>query len=122
VSPITLPPIYTSSAVFFRLFYGQWPDVNGRGRTDLLVEQVSHHPPITAYVIENKSKGIKLVGHNAQKTSFSGGSIIVKQIGHAVLTVKLPSGEAVEYLLTLPRLRIDGLWQVLQLQPAKSLC
>lgn len=45
------------------------------------------------------------MGHNAQKTSFSSGSIIVKQIGHAVLTV---AGE--EYLITFPRLRIDGLW------------
>ncbi|KAF9075780.1 hypothetical protein BDP27DRAFT_1380445 [Rhodocollybia butyracea] len=96
--------------VLGELFYGMWPDINGRGQTDLLVEQVSHHPPITAYAIENKSKGVKLVGHNAQKTSFSGGSIIVKQIGHATLTVKLPSGEVSEYLITLPRLRIDGLW------------
>ncbi|KAJ7682912.1 hypothetical protein B0H17DRAFT_1075390 [Mycena rosella] len=92
------------------LFYGTWPDKNGRGKTDLLVEQVSHHPPITAYVIKNESKGLKLVGHNAQKTSFSAGSIIVKQIGHAVLTVKLPSGSEEQYLITLPRLRIDGLW------------
>jgi hypothetical protein len=38
------------------------------------------------------------------------GSIIVKQIGHAVLTVKLASGEKEEYLITFPRLRIDGLW------------
>ncbi|KAK7443572.1 Oxysterol-binding protein 4 [Stygiomarasmius scandens] len=96
--------------VLGELFYGVWPDQNGRGQTKLLVEQVSHHPPITAYVIENESKGVKLVGHNAQKTSFSGGSIIVKQIGHAVLTVKTPSGGAEEYLITLPRLRIDGLW------------
>ncbi|KAF8637163.1 hypothetical protein AX17_003067 [Amanita inopinata Kibby_2008] len=95
--------------VLGELFYGHWPDKDGRGRTDLLVEQVSHHPPITAYVIENKSKGIRLVGHNAQKTSFSGGSLIVKQIGHAILTVKTPSAEE-EYLITLPRLRIDGLW------------
>jgi hypothetical protein len=61
-------------------------------------------------VIENEKKGLKLVGHNAQKTSFSTGSIIVKQIGHAVLTVKLPAGGEEQYLLTLPRLRIDGLW------------
>jgi hypothetical protein len=39
-----------------------------------------------------------------------GGSIIVKQVGHAVLTVSLPSGKTEEYLITLPRLRIDGLW------------
>ncbi|EAU87574.2 oxysterol binding protein [Coprinopsis cinerea okayama7 len=91
--------------VLGELFYAYWPDKNGRGQTNLLVEQVSHHPPITAYVIENKTKGLKLVGHNAQKTTFSAGSVIVKQIGHAVLTVK-----GVEYVITLPRLRIDGLW------------
>ena len=39
-----------------------------------------------------------------------GGSIIVKQIGHAVLTVDLPGGGQEEFLITLPRLRIDGLW------------
>jgi len=98
------PPFYSSSPC--RLFYAHWPDKNGRGRTTLLVEQVSHHPPITAYTIENKTKGLKLVGHNAQKTTFSSGSIIVKQLGHAVLTV----GGSDHYLITLPRLRIDGLW------------
>ena len=55
-----------------RLFYGDWPDKNGRGETNLTVEQVSHHPPITAYFISNPSKGLDLQGHNAQKTSFSG--------------------------------------------------
>ncbi|CCM04138.1 uncharacterized protein FIBRA_06300 [Fibroporia radiculosa] len=96
--------------VLGELFYGYWPDLQGRGQTDLVVEQVSHHPPITAYYISNKAKGIALQGHNAQKTSFSGGSIIVKQIGHAVLTVDLPEGGKEEFLITLPRLRIDGLW------------
>ncbi|KAF9815672.1 hypothetical protein IEO21_04389 [Rhodonia placenta] len=96
--------------VLGELFYGYWPDVNGRGQTNLVVEQVSHHPPITAYYIENPQKGISLQGHSAQKTSFSGGSIIVKQIGHAILTVNLPNGEKEEFLITLPRLRIDGLW------------
>jgi hypothetical protein len=42
----------------------------------------------------------------------SGGSIIVKQIGHAILTVDT-AGKKEEYLITLPRLRIDGLWLVL---------
>ncbi|KAJ3490019.1 hypothetical protein NLJ89_g11473 [Agrocybe chaxingu] len=59
--------------VLGEVFYGTWPDKHGIGTTELLVEQVSHHPPITAYVIENKSKGLRLVGHNAQKTSFSCG-------------------------------------------------
>lgn len=55
-----------------RLFYGHWPDKNGRGLTTLIVEQVSHHPPITAYYISNESRKISLQGHSAQKTSFSG--------------------------------------------------
>ncbi|TCD62831.1 Oxysterol binding protein [Steccherinum ochraceum] len=98
--------------VLGELFYGYWPDTNNRGQTNLLVEQVSHHPPITAYHIANPTKHISLQGHNAQKTSFSGGSIIVKQIGHAVLTVELPegNGKKEQFLITLPKLRIDGLW------------
>jgi len=95
----------------------------------LVVEQVSHHPPITAYRIENTAKGIILTGHNAQKTSFSGTytSLVIvassdpylirgkrhREAGRpAVLTVSFPSGETDEYLITLPRLRIDGLWYV----------
>lgn len=55
-----------------RIFYGHWPNTNARGLTTLVVEQVSHHPPITAYYIANPSRGVTLEGHNAQKTSFSG--------------------------------------------------
>ncbi|KAG1866003.1 hypothetical protein F4604DRAFT_1682993 [Suillus subluteus] len=57
--------------------------------------------------IENLEKGVILTGHSAQKTSSSGGSIIVKQVGHTVLTV---SSSVWEYLITLPRLYTDGLW------------
>ena len=34
---------------------------------------------------------------------------IVKQVGHAILTLKLPGGEEERYLITLPRLVIAGL-------------
>jgi hypothetical protein len=54
---------------------GKWSDT-GFGEQTLFVEQVSHHPPITAYIIENKSKGLILEGHNALKTSFSSGSLV----------------------------------------------
>ncbi|KAG8842967.1 Oxysterol binding protein, partial [Serendipita sp. 411] len=96
--------------VLGELFYGNWPDMNGRGETKLLVEQVSHHPPITAYYITNESRHLTLQGHNAQKTQFSSGSILVKQVGHATLTYHPPGKEAEKYLITLPRLRIDGIW------------
>jgi hypothetical protein len=96
--------------VLGELFYGHWLDKNGRGLTTLVVEQVSHHPPITAYYISNESRKISLQGHSAQKTSFSGGNIIVKQVGHATLTITLPDGQKETYLITLPRLAIEGLW------------
>jgi oxysterol-binding protein-related protein 9/10/11 len=96
--------------VLGELFYGSWPDLHGRGETKLLVEQVSHHPPITAYYITNESKNLTLQGHNAQKTSFSSGSILVRQVGHAILTYQPPGKEAEKYLITLPKLRIDGIW------------
>lgn len=92
------------------LFFGTWPNKNGRGETKLTVEQVSHHPPVTAYHIQNESKNVVLHGHSAQKTSFSGGSIIVKQIGHAILEVKTPEGKTEKYLITFPTLQIQGVW------------
>ncbi|KAK4048424.1 Oxysterol-binding protein 4 [Microbotryomycetes sp. JL201] len=87
-------------------FIGSW---NG-GSLVLHVEQVSHHPPVTAYHIEQKDKGLVLEGNCAQKTSFSGRTIVVKQVGHAILRLKLASGETESYLITLPKLKIEGLW------------
>jgi hypothetical protein len=41
----------------------------------------------------------------------TGGSIIVKQIGHSTLAIAPPSQlRPSQYLITLPRLRINGLW------------
>lgn len=33
----------------------------------------------------------------------------VKQVGHAILRITLPDGKIESYLLTLPKLRIEGL-------------
>lgn len=88
------------------LFLGTWSDE--AGQTTLISEQVSHHPPATAYCIRNDKTGIELEGYNAQKATFKS-TIIVKQIGHAVLRVTLPSGEIESYLITLPGLHIEGL-------------
>ncbi|PHH92057.1 hypothetical protein CDD83_9083 [Cordyceps sp. RAO-2017] len=91
------------------LFLGTWNDE--AGETSLVSEQVSHHPPATAYCIRNHKAGIQLEGYNAQKATFKS-TIIVKQIGHAVLTVPIGSGDKKEtesYLITLPSLHIEGL-------------
>jgi hypothetical protein len=80
------------------------------GRLDLTAEQVSHHPPVTAFQLSNPEKKVTLDGHFAQKTSFSGKSIMVKQVGHAIIKVITPEGTTESYLITLPKLRIDGLF------------
>lgn len=69
----------------------------------------SHHPPATAYNITNLPSGVRLEGYNAQKASFSK-TINIKQIGHAVLTVPVPSSAKPDtFLITLPSLHIEGL-------------
>ncbi|TLD20346.1 hypothetical protein PspLS_08369 [Pyricularia sp. CBS 133598] len=93
------------------LFLGKWEDE--AGTTELISEQVNHHPPATAYSITNVPTGVRLEGYNAQKATFSK-TINVKQIGHAVLTVPVPGStpEAPKketFLITLPSLHIEGL-------------
>ncbi|KAF2145147.1 uncharacterized protein K452DRAFT_221461 [Aplosporella prunicola CBS 121167] len=85
------------------LFLGKWEDE--AGTTQLISEQVSHHPPVTAYSIWNDKHGVRLTGYNAQKASFSR-TINVKQIGHAVLHIDEYNED---YLITLPALHIEGL-------------
>ncbi|KAF2084783.1 Oxysterol-binding protein [Saccharata proteae CBS 121410] len=85
------------------LFLGKW--VDQAGETNLVSEQVSHHPPVTAYSIWNDQHGVRLTGYNAQKASFSR-TINVKQIGHAVLHL---DSHNEDYLITLPSLHIEGL-------------
>lgn len=91
------------------LFLGTWTD--DAGETTLVSEQVNHHPPTTAYCIRNEKTGVQLEGYNAQKATFKS-TIIVKQIGHAVLTIPVGTGEnktLEKYVFTLPSLHIEGL-------------
>jgi len=85
------------------LFLGKWEDE--AGTTHLVSEQVSHHPPVTAYSIWNDKHGVRLEGYNAQKASFKT-TIIVKQIGHAILRIDAYDET---YCITLPSLHIEGL-------------
>ena len=86
------------------LFLGQWDD--DMGITQLVSEQqVSHHPPVTAYSIFNSKHGVQLQGYNAQKASF-GSTINVRQVGHAILHIDAYDED---YIITLPSLHIEGL-------------
>jgi len=85
------------------LFIGHWDDEEGK--TELISEQVSHHPPVTAYSIWNNKHNVRLQGYNAQKASF-GRTIHVRQVGHAMLHLDAYNEG---YLITLPPLYIEGL-------------
>lgn len=91
------------------LFLGHWDEGGDIGRTDLVSEQVAHHPPVTAYCITNEKNRIQLQGYNGQKASFSR-TIHIKQIGHSLLTLYPPgSNEPETYLITLPALHVENL-------------
>ncbi|GES58552.1 oxysterol binding protein [Aspergillus terreus] len=96
------------------LFLGKWEADADVGETTLISEQVSHHPPATAYAIRNEKHGVELQGYNAQKASFNG-TILIKQIGHALLTFTPPGADRndpaqkEQYLITLPSLHVESL-------------
>ena len=90
------------------LFLGTYPVPAGLKPSQLISEQVSHHPPITAYRI-NTPYNITLTGHNGADLAFKSGSIVVKQTGHAQLVITLPDNTKETFYITLPDLKIQGL-------------
>ncbi|CAI5756457.1 unnamed protein product [Candida verbasci] len=89
------------------VFVGKWEDQNSEiGETVLLSEQVSHHPPVTAYAIKNSENNTTLQGYNGVTATFSATSINIKQYGHALLNYQNLNET---YLITLPPLHIEGL-------------
>ncbi|ORZ30340.1 hypothetical protein BCR44DRAFT_95178 [Catenaria anguillulae PL171] len=92
-------------------FYCWWPadDKEGVPETRMVCEQVSHHPPVGAFAIENDKKNIFLNGHCGQKTKFKTTYIKVEQTGRAVVTVFPPDGSVDEYFVTLPEMALRGL-------------
>ena len=78
-------------------------------RAHLIVEQVSHHPPVSAFHVRcSGSAGdfVTVTGHCGQKTKFSSMAIKVAQSGHAVLHCDRHDEH---YLIKLPELVIRGL-------------
>lgn len=91
------------------VFVGKWDDTlsDGKlGETVLLSEQVSHHPPVTAYAIFNDKNQVQLQGYNGIRATISATLINVRQYGHALLLYK---NHDETYLITLPPLHIEGL-------------
>ena len=70
-----------------------------RDQLTFIAEQVSHHPPISAFYAEHFNKRIQLDGYTWTKSKFLGLSIGVHMVGKAVLSL-LDHEE--EYILTFP--------------------
>lgn len=91
------------------VFVGKWENKDDPrfGETVLLSEQVSHHPPMTAFSVFNDKNDVKLQGYSRIKATFSKTLTLgVKQYGHTVLTY----GKHKEtYLVTVPPLHIEGI-------------
>ncbi|KAH8808035.1 hypothetical protein F5884DRAFT_821500 [Xylogone sp. PMI_703] len=85
------------------LFMGKWEDE--AGVTQLLAEQVSHHPPATATNIWNEEHGVRLQGTVAPKVYFSG-TVQIDRKGYNVLHLDKYNED---YLITLPHVHVEGL-------------
>ncbi|KAK3821343.1 MAG: protein KES1 [Benniella sp.] len=88
-------------------YFAKWTGDEETGDTILSAEQVSHHPPIMGFHLENKKAGVTLEGHCGQKSRFAmPAGIDVSQTGHAIVTLAEPKEH---YLVTLPSLNIRGM-------------
>lgn len=50
-------------------------------------EQVSHHPPTTACYLSSQEHGVHAEAYSTQVTTLSGTSVLIRQSGHAVVTI-----------------------------------
>ena len=103
------------------------------GDVSFVAEQVSHHPPISAFYAENKSKSIQFTAHIWTKSKFLGMSIGVENEGFGLLgrasnlerfsnfselldldetyTINFPSGYC-RSILTVPWVELGGECQI----------
>lgn len=65
----------------------------------VISEQVSHHPPTTACYLSADDHGVHAEAYSTQQTTLSGTSVMIRQSGHAILTVDKYNET---YLLPLP--------------------
>ncbi|KAJ4251884.1 Oxysterol binding protein [Fusarium torreyae] len=90
------------NAFLGELFLASWSDADSS--TKLVVEQVSHHPPITAMHIASKEHSIRADGYGRAEMTFNG-NIYVRQIGHAIIHVDKFDED---YLVPLPSVIVRG--------------
>ncbi|KAI3396639.1 hypothetical protein diail_11816, partial [Diaporthe ilicicola] len=93
------------NAFLGELFLAGWHDANGD--TSLVCEQVSHHPPVTACRLWNEQHGVYAEGFTRQEITLGLGNITIRQLGHALLTLRQHNDET--YLIPLPDVKVKGL-------------
>ncbi|KAK7915125.1 hypothetical protein PG985_012828 [Apiospora marii] len=95
------------NAFLGELFLGTFENDDDGSTTQLIAEQVSHHPPVTACHLYNRARGISSSGYVANETTFSvSRGVVVRQVGHAVIRDEA-HGES--HLMTLPTMAIKNL-------------
>ncbi|XP_043201383.1 oxysterol-binding protein-related protein 8-like isoform X1 [Amphibalanus amphitrite] len=82
-----------------------WQHPNG-SRTFYIAEQVSHHPPVSAFYVSNRRDGFCISSSILAKSKFYGNSTSAILVGTATLTL-LPRGEA--YRVTMPYAHCKGI-------------
>lgn len=82
-----------------------WEHPNG-SRTFYIAEQISHHPPVSAFYVTNRHDGFCLSASIMAKSKFYGNSTSAILDGVALLTL-LPRGE--DYTITIPYAHCKGI-------------
>ena len=90
--------------VLGEMFLGKF-DGGAHGTTQLVAEQVCHHPPVTAYKVWNEDNGISMSGYHAAKTFFENRMVHIHKLGHVVLHIDKFNED---HLLTFPRVHLEG--------------
>ncbi|XP_064602023.1 oxysterol-binding protein-related protein 8-like isoform X2 [Liolophura sinensis] len=83
-----------------------WKHPKTKSRTFYIAEQISHHPPVSAFYVTNRQDGFNISGSILAKSKFYGNSLSAILDGTAKLTF-LKRGE--DYFITMPYAHCKGI-------------
>ncbi|KXX79870.1 Protein kes1 [Madurella mycetomatis] len=92
------------NAFLGELFLASWTDEVHKSKTELVAEQVSHHPPITAMHVVDREHGVRADGYARVEMTFNG-NVNIRQVGHATLRVDRYEED---HLIPLPDVKVRG--------------
>ncbi|KAI9706873.1 MAG: hypothetical protein M1820_004652 [Bogoriella megaspora] len=90
------------NAFLGEIFRGTWHDQHAT--SNLVAEQVSHHPPVTAVYMWDDEHGIRGEGYTRVEMSYAG-SVDIRQIGHAAVHIDRFNED---YLVPIPNAKVKG--------------